>query len=62
MYGYVECPYCGYERKGNWDDHEGAPGENFEFQCSNCEKYFLADVEAEIEFSFISKRYEELEE
>lgn len=64
MYGDIECPYCGYERKATWDDNEGSAFEEVEFQCGQCEGFFLVDCEAHVEFTFISRRYEveELEE
>lgn len=51
MYGDIECPHCGYERKGTWDDTEVAPYEDMEYQCKKCEKWFLIDCTIEYLFS-----------
>lgn len=54
MYGYIECPHCKYERKGTWDDGEGAPFEEMEYQCEKCEEWFLVGCELEAHFNFYS--------
>lgn len=56
MYGYIECPHCGYERKGNWDDTEDAPFEDMEYQCEKCGKWFLVDCIIEYLFEFPSRK------
>lgn len=53
MYGTIECPYCGHERKGTWDDTENVPFEDIEFQC---EKWFIVDCEVEVYFNFYSRK------
>ena len=54
MYGDIKCPHCGYERKGTWDDGEGAPFEEMEYQCDECAEWFLVSCEAEVHFDFYS--------
>lgn len=54
MYGDIECPHCGYERKGTWDDGEGAPFEDMEYQCNECDEWFSVTCEVDVYFNFYS--------
>lgn len=56
MYSNIECPHCGYERKGTWDDGEGGPFEDMEYKCNKCDKWFSVTCDVEMYFNFYSRK------
>ena len=49
--GKIICPYCGYGHELNSDYFEtGDEFEDEDFQCNECENYFIAHGRVEYEF------------
>jgi len=43
MSNTVECPYCKYDNKVTYDDHDGQ--DSFDMTCGNCNEEFEVNVE-----------------
>lgn len=56
---FIVCPHCGVQWESEYADVEDAPFRNEEYQCIECDKWFLVDCEPIEAFGFTSRKYEE---